>query len=145
MRDHWKLLPGFSVFHPKAKSTIPPEAKINIPPEAKATISLEAKTNIPPEAKTNISLEVKANISPEAKTNISTDANKGLGQFHQSSELTIDDSRSYVAAVKEAFHDEPEKYQEFLQILKYVITHRYGLFSPCYIQFTLNFKSQSTQ
>ncbi|VVA94714.1 unnamed protein product [Arabis nemorensis] len=68
--------------------------------------------------------EAKITIPPEPTR---TDANKGLGQLlgrRVSSELTIDDSLAYIAAVKEAFKDEPEKHQEFFQILKFLYTHR---------------------
>ncbi|VVA92334.1 unnamed protein product [Arabis nemorensis] len=128
MRDHRKLLPGFSVFHSKANNTtIPPEAKRVIPPEPKTAIPLEPKTTISVDVNTTILPEPKITIPPEPNGTTLNDANKGLGQLlgrRVSSELTIEDSLAYIAAVKEAFKDEPEKYEEFLKILKYLDTHR---------------------
>jgi len=43
--------------------------------------------------------------------------------------LTKDDAHSYIIAVKETFHDEPTKYQEFIKLLNGVCDHRYVFFS----------------
>ncbi|EFH69595.1 predicted protein [Arabidopsis lyrata subsp. lyrata] len=75
------------------------EDKITIPPKADRTIPSEANKTIPPEA------------------------NKGLSQFQTMvgksvrPKKTINDARSYIYSVKEAFHDEPAKYAEFLKLL----------------------------
>ncbi|CAL9216139.1 unnamed protein product [Arabidopsis halleri] len=73
--------------------------KITIPPKADRTIPSEANKTIPPEA------------------------NKGLSQFQTMvgksvpPKKTINDACSYIYSVKEAFHDEPAKYAEFLKLL----------------------------
>lgn len=41
----------------------------------------------------------------------------------------MDDAVSYLKAVKEALHDEPAKFKEFLKVLNDIKAHRYGLFS----------------
>lgn len=47
--------------------------------------------------------------------------------------LTKDDAHSYIIAVKETFHDEPTKYQEFIKLLNGVCDHRYVFFSSPFI------------
>jgi len=74
---------------------------------------------------------------------IPPDANKELRKsrtmFGKSVPLekTLDDARSYIDSVKEAFHDEPAKYAEFLKLLNDYKARRYGLFSPCTFDFLL--------
>lgn len=55
--------------------------------------------------------------------------------------LTVNDAQSYIIAVKEAFDDEPSKYEEFIKLLHGVRDHRYGFFSSCYIWFGLMFST----
>ncbi|KAG7592793.1 Paired amphipathic helix superfamily [Arabidopsis thaliana x Arabidopsis arenosa] len=61
---------------------------------------------------------------PEAKITIPTKANKGLGQSQTifcikvSPELSKLNAPAYIASVKEAFHNEPEKYKEWINMLK---------------------------
>ncbi|CAA0238988.1 unnamed protein product [Arabidopsis thaliana] len=43
--------------------------------------------------------------------------------------LTKDDAHSYIIAVKETFHDEPTKYQEFIKLLNGVCDHRVDKYS----------------
>lgn len=56
---------------------------------------------------------------------------------------SIDDARSYINSVKEAFHDEPAKYAEFIKLLNVYKARRYELFSPCIIS-CLNLHSKHT-
>lgn len=48
-------------------------------------------------------------------------------------ELIMDDELLYLTSLKEAFHDEPAKYAEFVNMLNDSRAERYELFSPCYI------------
>jgi len=38
-------------------------------------------------------------------------------------EPTLSDAHSYITAVKEAFHDEPTKYEEFIKLMNDIRDH----------------------
>ncbi|KAL9857542.1 putative transcription regulator Others family [Arabidopsis thaliana] len=57
--------------------------------------------------------EYQRTIPPEA----SEEFHKVVGRSVPRPEPTIDDATSYLIAVKEAFHDEPAKYEEMLKLL----------------------------
>lgn len=42
----------------------------------------------------------------------------------------MDDKLFYLTSLKEAFHDEPAKFEEFIKLLNDFGAHRYELFSP---------------
>ena len=54
---------------------------------------------------------------------------KGFGQFKTMVERrvqvepTLSDAHSYITAVKEAFHDEPTKYEEFIKLMNDIRDH----------------------
>lgn len=80
----------------------------------------------------------------------------GLGQIHimgggrvQPKNQMFSFAKQYIARVKEALKDEPEKYQVFVDMLKYFTNHRRYVYL---LIFLLNifglffcFRSQSTQ
>lgn len=78
----------------------------------------------------------------------------GLGQIHimgggrvQPKNQMFRYAKQYIARVKEALKDEPEKYQVFVDMLKYCKDHRryVSLFFSLIFGLLICFKSQSTQ
>jgi len=67
--------------------------------------------------------EYQRAIPPEA----SEEFHKVVGRSVPRPEPTIDDATSYLIAVKEAFHDEPAKYEEMLKLLNDFKARRYVL------------------
>jgi len=52
-------------------------------------------------------------------------------------ELTKDDEYSYLGSMEEVYHDEPEKFNHILHLIRDYFNHRYVLISPGYVWFVL--------
>ncbi|AAC00582.1 Hypothetical protein [Arabidopsis thaliana] len=137
-----KLHLGSKVFFPEAEITIPPKVeqrhesvdakkkRANRENHRKKKLKCLDSLVFPPmtkkidEGKKSVKkVHKKFLVLSKVDRTIPPDANKELRKsrtmFGKSVPLekTLDDARSYIDSVKEAFHDEPAKYAEFLKLL----------------------------
>lgn len=65
--------------------------------------------------------------------------------FHERERTTMRETVTYIADVKEAFLDEPAKFDEFLKLMKDVCDHKYEFFTFGLVLCSKFYNCESTQ